>query len=93
MEVGGASKPAQETVLVLLGTGNRDPESYPRADELDVGQNNVQPLTFGGGVHDCLGAALAKVELEVCSWNDFPRSSWRRFPGCGIESRCGVWSR
>ena len=65
VEVGGVTIPAGEQVFALLGAGNRDPGRYANPDQLDVTRTNVQPLTFGGGVHFCLGAALARAEIEI----------------------------
>jgi cytochrome P450 len=65
VEVGGVTIPAGEQVFALLGAGNRDPARYPNPDQLDVTRTDIQPLTFGGGVHFCLGAALARAEIEI----------------------------
>jgi cytochrome P450 len=65
VEVGGVTIPAGEQVFALLGAGNRDPARYPDPDRFDVTRTNIQPLTFGGGVHFCLGAALARTEIEI----------------------------
>src|SRR6185437_2641912 len=55
-----------ETVLCLLGSANRDPAVYPdRPDQLDITRPNVRPLSFGGGIHYCLGAQLARIEAEI----------------------------
>ena len=65
VEVGGVTIPAGEQVFALLGAGNHDPARYPNPDRLDVTRTEIQPLTFGGGVHFCLGAALARAEIEI----------------------------
>jgi len=65
IEIGGTTIPAGEQVFTLLGAGNHDPARYPRPDELDVTRTSVEPLSFGGGVHFCLGAALARAEIEI----------------------------
>ncbi len=65
IEVGGVTIPAGEQVFALLGAGNHDPDRYPNPDQLDVTRTEIQPLTFGGGVHFCLGAALARAEIEI----------------------------
>ena len=58
--------PKGETVLCLLGSANRDPVVYPdRPDRLDITRRNVRPLSFGGGIHFCLGAQLARIEAEI----------------------------
>ena len=54
-----------ESVLCLLGAANRDPAMFAEPDRLDVTRPNVKPLSFGGGIHFCLGAQLARIEAEV----------------------------
>ncbi|NKQ58754.1 cytochrome P450 [Amycolatopsis sp. K13G38] len=51
-----------QVVLMLLGSANRDPDRYGNAEELDLARPNPTPLSFGGGIHYCLGAALARME-------------------------------
>jgi len=65
-DLGSKKIPKGETVLCLLGSANRDPAVYPdRPDCLDITRQNVRPLSFGGGIHFCLGAQLARIEAEV----------------------------
>ena len=65
-DLGGKSIPKGETVLCLLCSANRDPAVYPDLpDRLDVTRPNVKPLSFGGGIHFCLGAQLARIEAEI----------------------------
>lgn len=65
-DLGGVKIPKGETVLCLLGSANRDPAVYPDSpDRLDVTRQNVKPLSFGGGIHFCLGAQLARIEAEI----------------------------
>lgn len=65
-DLGGRKIPKGETVLCLLGSANRDPAVYPDGpDRLDITRPNVRPLSFGGGIHHCLGAQLARIEAEV----------------------------
>jgi cytochrome P450 len=65
LDVDGQRVAAGDTLLLLLAAGNRDPDRYPDPDRFDLTRSNLRPLSFGGGVHYCLGAALARVELEV----------------------------
>ena len=53
--------PGQQVVL-LLGAGNRDPEAFEAPDRLDVTRENVRHLSFGQGLHHCLGSRLARLE-------------------------------
>ena len=65
-DLGGKKIPKGDSVLCLLGSANRDPAVYPdRPDRLDITRPNVRPLSFGGGIHHCLGAQLARIEAEV----------------------------
>ena len=64
-EIGGKTLGASESVVVLLGAANHDPAHYPEPDRLDVGRAHVRPLSFGGGIHHCLGAQLARLEAEL----------------------------
>jgi cytochrome P450 len=65
-DLGGKKIPKGESVLCLLGSANRDPAVYPdRPDRLDITRPNVRPLSFGGGIHFCLGAQLARIEAEI----------------------------
>ena len=62
----GKKIPKGESVLCLLGSANRDPTVYPdRPDRLDISRPDVRPLSFGGGIHFCLGAQLARIESEI----------------------------
>lgn len=56
---------AGESVVTFLGAGNRDPRQFLDPDRFDVGRDDGAPLSFGGGVHYCLGAALARLEGQV----------------------------
>jgi cytochrome P450 len=65
-DLGGKKIPRGESVLCLLGSANRDPAAYPdHPDRLDITRPNVRPLSFGGGIHHCLGAQLARIEAEI----------------------------
>ena len=65
-DLGGKKIPKGEGVLCLLGSANRDPAIYPdNPERLDIRRANVRPLSFGGGIHHCLGAQLARIEAEI----------------------------
>jgi cytochrome P450 len=63
VEVADIVVPEGEKVAVLLGAANRDPGVFDDADAFDVGRDPNPHLAFGVGVHFCLGAPLARVEL------------------------------
>jgi hypothetical protein len=65
VEIDGIVLGANEPVFPVLGAANRDPARYDHPDRLDVTRTDIRPLAFGGGIHFCLGAALAHLETEV----------------------------
>jgi cytochrome P450 len=66
VQVGELSLARGTMVFMMLGAANRDPEQFDRPDELDI-ERAVQGrlLSFGAGIHHCLGARLAMLELET----------------------------
>jgi cytochrome P450 len=65
LTVGDTQIEKGDSILCLLGAANRDPSVYPDPDRLDIARHNVRPLSFGGGIHFCLGAQLARLEAEI----------------------------
>ncbi len=66
IEVGGTVIPRGSQVALLLGSANRDPARFgPTADELDLTRADNPHVTFGAGIHYCLGAPLARLELDA----------------------------
>jgi len=64
VQIGGVVIPAGEQVIPLFGTANRDPLVFADPDRFDVTRDAASHLSFGAGVHHCLGAQLARVELQ-----------------------------
>lgn len=65
-EIAGVKIPGGAQVLLLLGSANRDDGAFENAEELDIERANAsQHLSFGSGIHRCLGAALAQMEARV----------------------------
>ena len=65
LSLGGQQIPAGSLVLALLGAANRDPSRFTDPERLDVGRDEGPPMSFGGGIHFCLGAALARAEGQI----------------------------
>ncbi|MFJ5551163.1 cytochrome P450 [Streptomyces sp. NPDC093225] len=77
--LGGTEIPAGAPVLVALGEANRDPARFPAPDHLDVDRDAAAHLAFGHGIHRCVGAPLARAELEIAL-----RAVLTRFPGIAL---------
>lgn len=70
-----------EEVIVLLGGANHDPAAFEGdPDTLEVTRRNVRPISFGGGIHHCLGAQLARIEGEIAI-----SKLLRRLPGMRLK--------
>jgi len=54
-----------QTVILLLGSANRDPEKFSEPEKLEISRDEGMPLSFGHGTHFCIGAALAYTEAEI----------------------------
>ena len=65
VEVAGTVLPRGEKVAVLFGAANRDPRRYEDPDTFRVDRGDADHITFGAGVHHCIGAPLARLELEI----------------------------
>ncbi len=63
ISVGGVDIPRGGEVALLFGSANRDPEVFADPDRLDVGRADNPHISFGAGIHFCLGAPLARIEL------------------------------
>lgn len=74
--VGGTEVPPGSLLLIMIGAANRDPDRFPAPDEFDIRRQGPPVLSFGGGVHFCLGAALARLQAGLF----FP-ALLTRFPG------------
>ena len=65
VQVAGQTLKKGQLVGVFLGAANRDPARYDRPDQLILDREDPRPLSFGHGIHHCLGAALARMETRV----------------------------
>jgi len=89
--IGDVAIPRGEKIALLFGAANRDPRVFDVPDEFDVGRANAaQHIGFGGGIHVCIGAPLARVELEASLdalrryWPDFGLSEEPRRTGAFV---------
>ena len=65
IQIGDCPIAAGETVFLLWGSANRDPEAFDRPGEMVLERHPNRHLTFGVGGHRCLGSHLARVEMRV----------------------------
>ena len=66
VEVASAPIPRGEKIAMLFGAANRDPRVFAEPDVFDIGRPNpAEHIGFGGGIHVCIGAPLARIELET----------------------------
>ncbi|MER5740828.1 MULTISPECIES: cytochrome P450 [unclassified Streptomyces] len=76
MEFGGVALPAGAPVIAALLSANRDPRRFEDPDRLDITRKGPRHLGLGHGLHNCIGAALARLEAEIA----IP-AVLNRFPG------------
>ncbi|MFJ5801102.1 cytochrome P450 [Streptomyces decoyicus] len=76
LEIGGQVIRKGDGILCLGLAANRDPETFPEPEKLDITRGSRKHLGFGHGVHHCIGADLARLELEIV-WSKL----FRRIPG------------
>ena len=86
VELGGRAVRKGEKLLCVLGAANRDPDVFDHPDELDFDRGENPHVTFGTGRHVCLGAGLARAEIQSALGTLF-----RRYPGLALETDDVVW--
>jgi len=89
--IGDVQIPRGAKIALLFGAANRDPRVFERPDQFDVARENaLQHIGFGGGIHACIGAPLARIELEASlealrgSWPDFQLAEEPRRTGAFV---------
>jgi len=66
VEIAGVTIPQGEMVMALLASANRDPQWFKDPDKFDLNRSDLKRhMTFGHGIHSCVGAALARLELTI----------------------------
>jgi cytochrome P450 len=79
-EFHGTVIPKDSKVLLLTGSAGRDERKYPDADRFDIHRDSTQHVSFGYGVHFCIGAALARLEGRIAL-----EETLRRYPEWEVE--------
>ncbi|MGA9275912.1 cytochrome P450 [Ilumatobacter sp.] len=79
VEIAGQQIALGEEVAMLFGSAQRDPRRFDDPDRFDIGRNDASHIGFGGGIHFCIGAPLARLELATSLENIV-----RRFPGLSL---------
>ena len=82
IDVAGLTTSAGQPVMALLGAANRDPQVFSEPDRLILDRAGQPPLSFGGGIHHCLGAPLARLEAQIA----FP-ALLSRFPRLALTGK------
>jgi cytochrome P450 len=65
IDIGGTTIPAGSPITLMLAAGSRDPNRFPDPDRFDPDRTANQHLGFGGGIHYCYGAPLARAETQI----------------------------
>jgi cytochrome P450 len=84
--VAGRPISAGEAFLVSIAAANRDPRRFPDPDRFDIGREDNEHLTFGGGIHYCLGAMLARAEAQIIFG-----TLARRYPKMALAQQTIEW--
>jgi cytochrome P450 len=87
VEIHGQTVPAGSAMLFLLAAANRDEERFPDGEAFDVHRQGQPHITFGRGVHSCLGSALARVEGRVAL-----QEILKRFPDWTLDTENAKFS-
>jgi cytochrome P450 len=80
-ELGGVKISAGQKIAALIGSANRDSTVFDRADEMDLTRDPNPHIGFGAGIHFCLGAPLARLEMGV----SLP-ALWEKYPNMSLAS-------
>jgi cytochrome P450 len=76
-----------QTILTFVGAANRDPSANANPNQFDIHRESINQISFGYGVHFCLGAALARLETKIAL-----RALLERFPSMSLVNQQPTWS-
>ncbi|MBN6033630.1 cytochrome P450 [Amycolatopsis sp. 195334CR] len=93
IELGGVLVRAGEPVLPALASANRDEAKFTEPDRLDLTRDETSHVGFGHGAHHCLGAPLARMELQVALETLLRRLPGLRFADSDVEWKDGLATR
>ncbi len=93
VKIGAQTIQAGDRIVCGLGAANRDPEKFPNPDTLDLGREGNDHVAFGGGIHQCLGAMLARVEGQIAIPTLFSRLPELRLETTTFERRENIGLR
>ena len=85
-EVDGTPVRAGERVLCIVAAANRDPAIFPDPARFDITRKDVRSQSFGGGIHHCIGQALARLEGRIAF-----ESFARRLPKLQVRLEAPPW--
>ena len=87
VEVAGIRLRKGEKIGLLLAAANRDPSRWPEPDRFDPARPLLANVAFGAGIHFCIGAPLARLEMQVALPILFPRLPQLRLAGTAALSQ------
>lgn len=86
MEMDGHQIEQGQRIMMLIGSANRDPAQFPDPERLDIHRDPNHHLSFAMGAHHCVGAPLARLEVEIAF-----NALFRRFPDLRLERQDLEW--
>ena len=88
MEFFGKKIKKNQMILPIIGSANRDPKANENPDVFDVTRENIKHVSFGHGIHLCLGLNLARLEAKVAI-----NALLKRFPDMTLADQEIVWTK